>query len=197
MWLCLCSCGTKKAIQGRSLRNGHSTRCVSCSNRINHLKRVRPLKERKRRPYVYKKRVYTKRDRANQLQWLKNKRNEYFKDKVCCKCGSKKNLQLDHIDPSTKITHQVWNRRKEFREAELSKCQVLCHSCHKIKTVYDFNGIPSIYHGSMGKYNKGCRCFYCKNIRRIGWYKEARYITDKEYQEMKVLNYFRAYSIPR
>lgn len=52
----------------------------------------------------------------------------------CRKCGGSDRLQLDHINPRTKISHDVWLWGKERREAELAKCQVLCTPCHAKKT---------------------------------------------------------------
>jgi hypothetical protein len=43
-------------------------------------------------------------------------------------------LELDHVDPALKVSHRVWSWARERREAELAKCQVLCHDCHVAKT---------------------------------------------------------------
>lgn len=34
-YLCRCTCGTLRAVQGRYLRSGRSARCVNCRNQIN------------------------------------------------------------------------------------------------------------------------------------------------------------------
>jgi hypothetical protein len=52
----------------------------------------------------------------------------------CRQCGSKERLEIDHKNPDDKVSHAVWSWRKEKREAELAKCQVLCYKCHKRKT---------------------------------------------------------------
>lgn len=70
-----------------------------------------------------------------QREWVRKRRNDWFTLKgACAHCGSLDRLCLDHVDPSTKITHLVWSRSKEFRDAELAKCQVLCLKCHIKKT---------------------------------------------------------------
>ena len=54
----------------------------------------------------------------------------------CKKCGSKKQLEFDHIDPDNKLTNvsKIWtSSEKKFWE-EVKKCQLLCNKCHKIKT---------------------------------------------------------------
>lgn len=74
--------------------------------------------------------------RKYQREWLANRRAEFFKDKQCL-CGSTDRLELDHIDPSKKITHNIWSWSTPRREAELAKCQVLCYTCHKAKSAKD------------------------------------------------------------
>ena len=53
----------------------------------------------------------------------------------CVDCGSWDDLQVDHVDASTKVTHRVWSWAKDRREAELAKCAVRCVRCHDAKTV--------------------------------------------------------------
>ena len=52
----------------------------------------------------------------------------------CVLCGSNEELQLDHIDPQTKISHRIFTWSEERRLKELAKCRVLCWRCHKKKT---------------------------------------------------------------
>src|SRR5262245_53788948 len=75
--------------------------------------------------------------RAYQAQWMRKRRADYLADKACVVCGSTEDLQIDHIDPSQKIDHRIWSWRKERREAELAKCEVLCHRHHIAKTKRD------------------------------------------------------------
>ena len=56
----------------------------------------------------------------------------------CVKCGSKKRLELDHINPKEK----EWNPKRSMCSKnlterfwkEINKCQLLCYNCHKEKT---------------------------------------------------------------
>jgi hypothetical protein len=66
--------------------------------------------------------------------WIARRREAFFRDKYCARCGSRKQLELDHIDPATKVTHNVWSWAQERRDVELAKCQVLCHDCHGFKS---------------------------------------------------------------
>lgn len=59
---------------------------------------------------------------------------------ACVICGSTENLQLDHINPSTKKFNvgKLWSVNQEEFLEEITKCQLLCFTCHIAKTiVYD------------------------------------------------------------
>lgn len=54
----------------------------------------------------------------------------------CNVCGSRENLEFDHIHPhykQEKLSLSL-NRSKEFVTQEALKCQVLCRDCHKERT---------------------------------------------------------------
>jgi hypothetical protein len=61
-------------------------------------------------------------------------RSDWFAGKVCEKCGSPDNQELDHRDPATKVSHRIWTWSAGRREAELAKCRPLCRPCHRAKT---------------------------------------------------------------
>lgn len=52
----------------------------------------------------------------------------------CVDCDSWDQLEVDHVDSKTKITHRVWTWTEERRSLELAKCVVRCHDCHVQKT---------------------------------------------------------------
>lgn len=52
----------------------------------------------------------------------------------CRECGGSERLEVDHIDPTTKIDSEVWDWAPERRDAELAKCQVLCKACNTKKS---------------------------------------------------------------
>lgn len=84
------------------------------------------------------------------------------KNGPCRSCGSTVDLEVDHIDPKQKITHNVWSWSESRRLNELAKCQVLCSSCHKIKSrEYRLIGVPE--HGIHGYNKRGCRCSICRS----------------------------------
>ncbi len=79
-----------------------------------------------------------KKQKAFQNEWVKNRRLEWIKENgPCARCGSDKDLEVDHIDPRIKVTHRVWSSAAAKRDKELKKCQVLCEKCHKEKTTID------------------------------------------------------------
>lgn len=79
---------------------------------------------------------------------------------ACVNCGSTERLEIDHIDPSTKTREiaGIWTCSIATRVAELAKCQILCRTCHEIKTKSELQG-P---HGRPGRYAHGCRCEECR-----------------------------------
>jgi 5-methylcytosine-specific restriction endonuclease McrA len=95
-------------------------------------------------------------------KWVAARRSEYFRDKKCMACGSNFDLELDHIDPSTKISHTVWSWTEQRRHEELAKCQVLCNSCHKDKTKQDIASRAE--HGTLARYKSqfACKCDPCR-----------------------------------
>lgn len=60
----------------------------------------------------------------------------------CRHCGSREDLEIDHIDPRTKCFNPraLWLRSRAVREDELAKCQVLCAKCHTKKTAAELSG---------------------------------------------------------
>jgi 5-methylcytosine-specific restriction endonuclease McrA len=103
----------------------------------------------------------TKEDqRKYQREWILKRRSAWLKaNGPCVRCGSWENLEVDHIDPKEKKFNPagVWSRKREAREEELNKCQVLCEGCHKNKTLEDQGG----YTHGVNNYNRGCRCDVC------------------------------------
>ena len=79
---------------------------------------------------------YKNRDEKNAKWniWYAERRASWFADKQCVRCGSTDRLELDHVDPSTKVTSSIWTWAEARRNTELAKCQVLCHLCHLQKT---------------------------------------------------------------
>lgn len=108
-------------------------------------------------------------DKNKQLEyqklWAASRRREWLgRNGPCKKCGSDQDLEVDHIDPKTKINHKVWTWKESKRNLELAKCQVLCWECHKDKTI---NEQKTNKHG-LRMYEKwNCRCSICKKSKSI------------------------------
>ena len=91
---------------------------------------------------------------------------------TCSSCGSLLDLQLDHVDPTTKVMTVADMTRlgdQRFWE-EVAKCQLLCHPCHVAKSRVELSAMakarqPQV-HG-ISSYNKrGCRCDVCVEAKR-------------------------------
>lgn len=109
--------------------------------------------------------------RAWMNQWIKNRRLAWVTaNGPCAQCGSTTDLQVDHVDPSTKVDHRIWSWSEERRLAELAKCQVLCGDCHKAKTSAENSKrfTQPIKHGTYMGYagNHACRCDLCTEANR-------------------------------
>ena len=109
---------------------------------------------------------------------------EYYKDfiewcfsilgVVCVKCGSTENLEMDHIDPETKLFTISSRMAPKHRNAiieELKKCQTLCSDCHAQKTAAEhsiaFKKDRDKCHGTLSQYWRyKCRCDACKKVYR-------------------------------
>lgn len=62
----------------------------------------------------------------------------------CAACGTSKDLEFDHIDPSTKekkIAGLLGRSSEETIMEELVKCQLLCKACHRTKSNKDIGNI--------------------------------------------------------
>lgn len=128
--------------------------------------------------------------REFQRNWLRKRRDDWLADKSCVLCGSVDNLEIDHIDPSTKKlpvydtvhknrsngVYQIFSWSQERRDAELSKCQVLCHDCHLEKTKIDLSNMYPHNHGTRSEYRRGCRCRDCT---------DAAVEYNREYRKLK------------
>ena len=87
-------------------------------------------------------------------------RASWFQDKRCIQCDSQNNLELDHINPKTKISHRIWSWSSSRRLQEIVKCQVLCKKCHRQKTTIDCK--RPLIHGAKNTYDyHKCRCRSC------------------------------------
>jgi 5-methylcytosine-specific restriction endonuclease McrA len=86
----------------------------------------------------------------------------------CVNCNSTENLQFDHIDPSSKTftIAQKWLTNWNNLLKEVSKCQLLCQTCHSNKTIKDLGNKPR-QHGSDTMYRQGCRCIECKQAHSV------------------------------
>jgi len=94
--------------------------------------------------------------------WIAARRATWFAGKACARCGATQDLQLDHIDPEKKTSHNIWSWRPARIAEEAKLCQVLCKPCHRLKTNEELRTRARSPHGTRPKYRSGCRCFDCR-----------------------------------
>lgn len=116
---------------------------------------------------------------AYRLRYMHRLRQEWIAENgPCVQCGSAEQLEVDHIDPTTKDPRlgpagsRMWSWGKEARAIELAKCQVLCHTCHNAKTALQLHkGVCNWGHlmtpeNTYLRGNGWRECRTCRNERR-------------------------------
>ena len=72
---------------------------------------------------------------AYQLAWMRNRREKWFATNgPCVVCGSWDRLELDHVDPNSKVDHKVWSWSEYRTATELARCVAKCYDCHLLKS---------------------------------------------------------------
>ena len=116
--------------------------------------------------------VDMERQRQAQSDWTRRvvaeRRAEWFARMggACVDCGSTTELEADHVDFRTKVSHRIWTWTKERREVELAKCAPRCRGCHLAKTLRDRRTRTPIKHGGKTMYSTGCKCLSCRMWKR-------------------------------
>ena len=114
--------------------------------------------------------------REYQRRWMKERRETWLNENgPCVDCGTWLDLEVDHVDPSRKVTHRVWSWSVERREKELAKCVVRCHPCHESKTNTGVGRRAP--HGTGSRYDSGCHCNECRKAELARWHQR-----DKSYR---------------
>ena len=115
--------------------DGLQSICMECSN------------ARSRRYYAEKGEVHrdnVRRINTTQREALREKMLEYLESHPCQDCGNTdvRVLEFDHRDPSDKADDVSALMRKRISWAlilnEISKCDVVCANCHRIRTAVMF-----------------------------------------------------------
>ena len=87
------------------------------------------------------------------------KRIEYLKQVLggkCTSCGATTDLQFHHLNNKLFTVTQNWSASLDKVLAEISKCKLLCGTCHR-----NLHRVP---HGTNSMYSYSrCRCSLCKS----------------------------------
>ena len=108
--------------------------------------------------------------RKYNLERVQKRRKEWFSEHgPCVDCRSVDSLEMDHVDPSTKVTHRIWTWAPKRFEEEAAKCVVRCRSCHRERTKKQLSVLNTkpFLHGVYSGYRRGCRCELCKAIYKV------------------------------
>jgi hypothetical protein len=117
---------------------------------------------------------------------LKKQRMFDYLGGVCKECGDADELQIDHVDPTTKAfdVSSQWGLKWEVLVLELDKCQLLCKLHHLEKSIRNKelkggqNRLGDCPHGTVWGYagRWKCRCEDCRKAKRD--YEKARTAAD-------------------
>jgi 5-methylcytosine-specific restriction endonuclease McrA len=82
----------------------------------------------------------------------------------CAECEATDDLQFDHVNPEAKSfpVGAMWSVSRARYLAELTKCQLLCRSCHKRKTAHE-QRVEEHGTWAMWRHHK-CRCQICRDF---------------------------------
>ncbi len=82
----------------------------------------------------------------------------------CVVCGTKEDLEIDHIDPDRKSfgLGKLWSVAIDKFRQELEKCQLLCSACHEEKSANERGRKRAKgTHGTLSSY-RYCKCSECR-----------------------------------
>ena len=103
-----------------------------------------------------------------QREWYAARRGkgiEYLGSK-CAQCGATEDLEIDHIDPATKVSHRIFSWSWARIETELGKCQLLCVPCHFAKTLAYISTAGGTWATRKNHHKKGCGGRCCQAMRQ-------------------------------
>lgn len=105
--------------------DGLQGQCRLCSNKIC------------RDHYTNNQKDYIRRNRENRYT-KRTLLSEYLEGKICLDCGNsdKRVLEFDHLrdkkfNISESFNHHTWKKIS----IEISKCDIVCANCHRIRTI--------------------------------------------------------------
>lgn len=108
---------------------------------------------------------------VDKLPIAKGRKQDWLKDKCCCKCGSNDDLMIEYADPRLSFALWMWAKPAR-RERHLAKAKVWCGEHYsERKSEKRLSGMV-VAHGMPQMYRRGCRCDECK--RAIAKYENDR-----------------------
>lgn len=88
----------------------------------------------------------------------------------CVRCGATERLEFSHVDPTAKsfgIAAKAAGAAEDKFQAELKKCQLLCHDCNTEKMILDRGQLPrGNRHGTLTMY-RYCKCDLCRKVKSL------------------------------
>lgn len=134
--------------------------------------------------------------REYQNQWIKNRREDFFRGKKCELCGTTNRLVVIRKDKRKPKLHGVWSKAMDKMYLALRNARVLCWDCNgKIRRKTTWK------HGISGYKDRKCRCKVCTEAVKIAWreYRAYKKMSKKDQLAYKIkkLGYSGMFDLPK
>ena len=134
-------CKTTRSIEAFALRNKDTGRRNSIC-RVCHKEYVKRHYTEHKQKYIDRARRYTPRNRRRNVRWLQ----EYKESRPCTDCGGRFHhaaMDFDHvhgdkINEVSRLSQNAASMKKIL--AEISKCELVCANCHRVRTFKRIHG---------------------------------------------------------
>lgn len=143
-WDCACSCGESTVVRGISLRrqDTKSCGCLSrelCIKRFAEPRRKYANKSAKRAAYYARKKDYYQ-QKGRDRYAISHEIIAAAKNQPCADCGIQYHpslMDFDHLNGESKsftISRKLGRVSPEALRHEISKCDIVCCICHRVRT---------------------------------------------------------------
>lgn len=122
----------EKFSKNKSRKDGLHSSCKPCHNQY-----LKSHYEKRKEYYIEKAKRHNTKYREEHTKFIR----ELKENTPCTDCGQNYPyyvMDFDHLDPKTKLENIGWMTARrlgiETIKKEISKCEIVCSNCHRIRT---------------------------------------------------------------